>query len=514
MDLNEPQAPGAGEPPAPPEFLLGEAQVQDFPHTTEDTIKQILHWIGFRTEASRQDVFDDAFESFEYIKNLTDKDISTMSTSFSSRTQANGRINFGTSRTKLLKAFTHWVQDFFRVSEIPSIIGLSEMTFKAQLDRALARANIRKMMKDKTKTSAEAASPGPLENEKQWKHWEEKFINYAKAHMGSNGVPLSYVIRENEDPDVDGNHSDFISKTVACAPLSGEYYSADRMSVFDMLVAFTTGQPSGDWIKSSLKHSDGRRSMNELRRHFAGEGNATRNMAEAERMNESLHYKNERAVSFETFLNQCQKMFIIYEKEGEPMSDEAKVRFLFRKVQHASLRSSIDALKAQQTAGTDITYTMAANHLSTAVSELPEYISKNSRNVSGVQRDGKDGKGSDAIYNADGTINTGRIHGWHSLSFKDKKIVYDERKRQGITPKLKYSKGRSNDSHHSAGSASDLNRMKQLKDQNSKYKRQIKALRTRAGADEADDAEDAEVPLDAGDQFGGKAAKKKKVSFK
>ena len=76
-------------------------------------------------------------------------------------------------------------------------------------------------------------------------------------------------------------------------------------------------------------------------------------------------------MSFETFLTQCQNIFNIYEKEGEEMSDEAKVRFLFRKVQNSGLRSSIDALKAAKTTGTVISYTMAANHLSTAVSELP-----------------------------------------------------------------------------------------------------------------------------------------------
>ena len=59
-------------------------------------------------------------------------------------------------------------------------------------------------------------------------------------------------------------------------------------------------------------------------------------------------------MDFETFLTQCQKMFNIYEKEGEEMSDEAKARFLFQKVQHAGLCSSIDALKATQTTGTVI----------------------------------------------------------------------------------------------------------------------------------------------------------------
>ena len=52
-------------------------------------------------------------------------------------------------------------------------------------------------MADQTKTSEDAASLGPLENEKQWKHWEEKFANYARSHIGASGVPLSYFIREN-----------------------------------------------------------------------------------------------------------------------------------------------------------------------------------------------------------------------------------------------------------------------------------------------------------------------------
>ena len=102
----------------------------------------------------------------------------------------------------------------------------------------------------------DAASLGPLENEKQWKHWEEKFVNYARSHIGANGVPLPYMIRENEEPDINGEHPDFINKTVACAPLEGEYYAAYRMSVFNIVVSYTTFQPSSDWIKTTMKHSD------------------------------------------------------------------------------------------------------------------------------------------------------------------------------------------------------------------------------------------------------------------
>ena len=59
------------------------------------------------------------------------------------------------------------------------------------------------------------------------------------------------MICDNEDQYINGEHPDFINKTVAFAPLEGEYYAADRMSVFNMVVSYTTGQPSVDWIKNN-----------------------------------------------------------------------------------------------------------------------------------------------------------------------------------------------------------------------------------------------------------------------
>ena len=495
--------PLAGSPHVVPQAgaYLTQAQVVTNPNLSEEeTIRQVLHWINFRTDVNKDAIVNDGLESFSDVRVMTEKDISTMATSFAGRTALNGRMHFGTRRIKYLKAFTHWIRDFYRVSGVPTIVGLAEDNFKPQLDRAAARAIVRKNMESQTKTTAEAASPGPLENEKQWKHWEEKFVNYTKSHIGANGIPLSYVIREEAEPDVDGDHSDFVTKTVACAPLAGEYYDADKQSVYNMIVSFTTGQPSGDWIKSTMRYSDGRRSMTALRDHFAGEGNATRNLAEAERLQQAIHYKSERAMTFENFLTQCQKMFNIFEKEGEEMSEEAKVRFLFKKVEHSGLRSPIDALKALETMGQVITYTMAANHLATAVSELPEVLAKNGRNISGVSQTGGEGNGQSSIHNADGSINTGHISDWKSLTFQERKEVIAERKRLGV----KYRKKGGAGAGGRGGSQSDSNRLKQLKEQNSKYKRQIKALKRDDDGNESD-----EESIDAGDQFGGKNSKKR-----
>ena len=76
-------------------------------------------------------------------------------------------------KTKRPKAMNHWVQDFYRISKAPSIVGLNENSFKTELDRALNRAEIRTSMRKQSKIAADAASPGPLESEKIWKEWEE-----------------------------------------------------------------------------------------------------------------------------------------------------------------------------------------------------------------------------------------------------------------------------------------------------------------------------------------------------
>lgn len=81
------------------------------------------------------------------------------------------------------------------------------------------------------------------------------------------------------------------------------------------------------------------------------------------------------------------------------MADNAKVQFLFKKIQRPLLQSAIEALKARQTSGTAITYTMTANRLSTAVSKLPEFLSKN-RNISAPTVD----KYNPAILNADSIL--------------------------------------------------------------------------------------------------------------
>ena len=67
-------------------------------------------------------------------------------------------------------------------------------------------------------------------------------------------------------------------------------------------------------MSSGSSYSLGSKMEESTWKHFAtsGEGNTSRRIAVAERIRDTLHYKNERAMQFFTFLDKLQKIFNIF----------------------------------------------------------------------------------------------------------------------------------------------------------------------------------------------------------
>ena len=95
-------------------------------------------------------------------------------------------------------------------------------------------------------------------------------------------------------------------------------------------------------------------------------------------------------------------MFNIYEKHNEALSPEAKLRFLFSKIGNTGLESAVAAMKvkiATEPPNT-VTYITVANHLATAILELPK--NKRRRSISAIVA----GAGDLSIYDGNGNIKT------------------------------------------------------------------------------------------------------------
>jgi hypothetical protein len=465
----------------------------------------VLTWIGFDDVDTRNRIRLEGFNEYSDLLTMNEKDIRDLAESYSRRTVADGRFIFGVRRIKHLLGLIHWVQDFQRVGEDPSLqaFGEDQEMFKDELSIAYYRAEVRKVEKDQSDTVSKAADPGKFKDERKWPEWEPAFVNYLSTIPGVNGVPLSYVVREVEAALDDAEYITFNEKAIAKSPLMGPTFQADSRKVHQLLKSYLQAESADQWIKPLARHQCGRQDMKSLRDHYSGEGNTSRRIAVAERLRDTLHYKNERSLQFSSFLDKLQKMFNIFEEENEPISDQAKVRMLLKKIEHPQLQDTIGALKVRSNMD-GITFTECANHLSAQVSELPDY--QLARKVSALKSGGKGntptkkvaftkgdaGSKRKGIMMPDGTVWTGYYGEWNQLSAEDKQKVMDTRQK--------------NKANGVRGGGSKSPAKGNIRNQIAELKRQLSAIQSNKSGD---DDEDDTIPDNAGDAFGGRQSSKK-----
>ena len=139
------------------------------------------------------------------------------------------------------------------------------------------------------------------------------------------------------------------------------------------------------------------------------------------------------------------------------MTENAKLRELFKHTKHPQLTESVKVLEVRYDMD-GLTYTQAANHLTAAVSKLPDY--QLARRVSNVKTTGAGGnkagrvrRDGNSIYATDGTIWTGHYDEWATMKDTDKgKITRNRsaRRRQEVEKgqRPRPTRGRSLTYHH------------------------------------------------------------------
>ena len=311
----------------------------------------------------------------------------------------------------------------------------------------LQRASLHKVDTDQVDTISKAADPGKLKDERKWPEWYPAFVNYLSTIPGVYGVPLSYIVRDNQAPDHARDFAgDFMEEIIACAPLNGPKFRADAHKVHQLLKNFLMAESAEQWILSLAPRGNGHDDILELRHHYKGEGNQNRRIASADKYRETLHYKSERAMPWETFLDQMQKMYNIYKEEGKEMTENAKLRELFKCTKHTQLTESVNALEVHYDMD-GLTFTQTANHLTAAVSKLPDYqMARRVSNVrtaaAGGNKQGRVRRGGNSIYATDGTIWTGHYDEWATMKDADKEKVTAERNHKKKARSGKGSKGK------------------------------------------------------------------------
>ena len=212
------------------------------------------------------------------------------------------------------------------------------------------------------------------------------------------------------------------------------------------MIGFLQGVNTETWFRSIAKFQDGRKDMTALRRHYyAGKGNSTRRIADAKKIQNTLHYKSERSLPFNKFLDSLQRMFTIFEEEHEPLTEQAKVDELLSKTQNRALSAAVAQLRYQlNTVG--ITFTVAANHLNSEILQTSDY--QLTRKISAVGSPPSRGAGRGGRGGGRGGGGRGQGRGrrgeksgttgyftpaeWNNLSFDERDKIRKERDNRKI----------------------------------------------------------------------------------
>ena len=151
------QAPQVPAVPVPPPAPVPSAIVTEL-----DQILLALEWIGFADQGQRTRISDDLLHCFADILALNEKEVLELSTSFSRRTVANGKIDFGIRQTKKLIHFLHWVQDAARTLYTATTNGYVQANLLCALTESEERADVRQQLRLRSDVRAKEASPVPL----------------------------------------------------------------------------------------------------------------------------------------------------------------------------------------------------------------------------------------------------------------------------------------------------------------------------------------------------------------
>lgn len=267
------------------------------------------------------DLFSDDFRS------VMDKDWSEVTDdlkSYSTLTQTQGQIRLLPGVKKNLKAFIQWARDEIRMSRDPSTAAFPV----GRVNELIRRAKTHEKF---VKASDEAIKPKDFKVETKWPEWLPTLVGYLRQLPGRDGVPLSYVVRENDDPDPTPKPN-FLDEYVACAPLHGDAYDMDNPRVANIILGLIVGNDQAETkIQAMSDRTDGREMMRTLNEHYAGVGIYANDIIKAESILANLFYAGEKPphMWWDEFERQLNWAFSVMGKDRTTVyKDDAKIRKL------------------------------------------------------------------------------------------------------------------------------------------------------------------------------------------
>ena len=345
----------------------------------------------------------------EFTKNITEEDLKDSFKSLAEVTPAARRIRLTPVVKRNIRAYNAWIKHNYRLGLNPAMeqfhpaIHTSDM-----LDKA---AHMKRFTSAKN-NSKSVAEPEDFTKDIRWEDWNSTVSNYFRMIPGSDGVPLSYILREHDAPDLTPN-PDFKDDYVKNAPLVGTSFVSDAREVHAAIRKLIMGNTEAEAIiKPHESECNGRLDWKALTRHYEGEGLYANDIAKAREIISNLYYIDEKPkhMWWTKFQTELDWAFATYTKRYSTNGrqyhpNEEKLRILLDKVRANYLSNVKAMIKVQTGVNVNYLYSHACLAFKTEVNaKYPSGVNNDNRTSRYIRQTqsrqrGKDGGGGGFLNN-------------------------------------------------------------------------------------------------------------------
>lgn len=191
----------------------------------------------------------------------------------------------------------------------------------------------------------------------------EDFPDMLIEYTGCNGIPLAYVVREDEavphhstDPMylTEGSRYRSVREELtvrASISFTSANFNVDNRRVFRILLDAIKEFPDVKvWIKDFMQSRDGRAAWKAFKEHFLGSSQLDNVADRASRKLESLVYTGEKQrYTYETHVSHFKQAHLDLEKAGAPLEERTKVRQFLKSITAAELQTAVGIVRSQRT---------------------------------------------------------------------------------------------------------------------------------------------------------------------
>ena len=308
-------------------------------------VNDVTLWNG-QTKAQRIafDMFDDAYTT------CMDKTMEEVDADFKSYAELplnQGQIRLSPGVKNKIRAFIQWARDQVRLGLDPT----TQPYPVAEAANLIRRYKTHLAFTKKSKTMAESAKPDKFTKDSKWSDWVVTLHNYLRCIPGRDGIPLNYVIRDNQDA-IHGNHVDFLDDYVDAARLEGEAFTIDAADVHTIIANLISGNEDAETkIIAFSEENNGRKDYIALKEHYEGIGIHALDITKAERIIERDFYAGEKKphMWWAEFEKRLTWAFNTVKKvEGRDVySNEMKLRKLISKIKADFLATTKAAIEVR-----------------------------------------------------------------------------------------------------------------------------------------------------------------------